>query len=282
LKLRSPEEALEFVNGAGFCFLFPQQGIEMPSLWGAICGSGRPIPVRHHDDRELHLAWRWKDDLPTHGLVYYGKLLRKKPTFVSLDLLPHFYAVSGNYGEPDDYQAEYEDGKLSEEARRVYETLLTRGPLPTSYLRREARLAGKSNAGRFDRALVELQVGLKIVKTGISDANAWKYCYVYDVLLRRWPDLPDRARQITRSEARRTLVLRYVNNAVALEENMIARVFHGLGPRVDEWSETITALVQDHTLRPVRIDGCTEPQLASTEILERLTWHDSSLLPQDA
>jgi hypothetical protein len=94
LRLRTPQQAVEFVDDVGFCFLFPAKGIEMPSLWEAICGESRPLP-RHHDDRELGCAWRWKDDLPSRGLVYYGKLLRKKPMLISLELLPHFSALSG-------------------------------------------------------------------------------------------------------------------------------------------------------------------------------------------
>ncbi len=224
LKVRTPREALAFVEDVGFCFLFPARKVEMPSLWEAICGASRPVPA-HHDDRELGYAWNWKDDLPSRGLVFYGKLLRRKPMLVSLRLLPHFYALSENYGELDDYLVEYADGKLSEEAKRVYEALLEHGALPTSHLRREAGLAGKSNARRFDRAILELQLGLKIVKTGISDANAWKYCYVYDLLLRRWPDLPGRAGAISRSEAMRRLLLTYLSNVGIARMQDLARLF---------------------------------------------------------
>jgi hypothetical protein len=224
LKVRAPEQALDFVNDVGFCLLFPARGVEMPSLWEAICGEIRPLP-RPHDDRELGYTWRWKDELPSRGMVYYGKLLRKKPTLISLEMLPYFYALSENYGDLDDYMVEYEEGKLSEEARRVYEALLEHRALPTSQLRRRAGLAGKSNAARFDRALLELQLGLKIVKTGISDASAWKYCYVYDVLLRRWPDLPRRAQVISTHEARSTLLLTYVHNVGVTTVNSVARLF---------------------------------------------------------
>ena len=211
LRVRTSEQALDWVNDVGLCFLFPDQRVEMPSLWEAICGQRRPLPV-YHDDRELGYTWQWKDDLPSRGVVFYGKLWRKKPMLISLELLPHYYALSENYGDVDDYLIEYEEGRLSEEARRVYEALMERGAMPTSHLRRRAGLAGKEDAARFDRAIVELQLGLKIVKTGISDANAWKYCYVYDLLLRRWPDLAERAKVIATDEARRTLVLRHVHN----------------------------------------------------------------------
>jgi hypothetical protein len=224
LRLHTPEQALEFVDDVGFCFLFPARGVEMPSLWEAICGRSRCLPV-HHDDRELGYAWRWKDELPSRGLIFYGKLLCKKPMLISLELLPYFYALSENFGAMDDYLAQYEDGRLSDEAKRVYEALLEHGALPTSHLRRAAGLVGKSNAGRFDRAIQELQVGLKIVKTGISDANAWKYCYVYDVLLRVWPDLAGRAERISSAEAMRVLLSTHLRNVGVATLEQVIRLF---------------------------------------------------------
>jgi len=225
LRLVRQEQALEFVNDVGFCFLFPESGVEIPTLWEAICGERRPIPIRHHDDRALGYAWHWKDELPSRGQVHYGKLLRRKPMLVSLELLPHFYALSENYGDLEDYLLEYQEGHLSDEARRVYEALLEHGAMPTSHLRRKAGLAGKGSAGRFDRAITELQVGMKIVKTGISDANAWKYCYVYDVLMRHWPALSETAGAISRLEARQTLVLRHVRNVGLASLGDLARLF---------------------------------------------------------
>ncbi len=38
LRITSQEQAKEFVDDVGFCFLFPIQSIEMPSLWDAIAG----------------------------------------------------------------------------------------------------------------------------------------------------------------------------------------------------------------------------------------------------
>ncbi len=224
LRLRNSQQALDFVNHVGFCLLFPVKGMELPSLWEAICGETRELP-EHHDDVDLGYAWNWKDELPSRGLVFYGKLLRKKATLVALDVLPYFYALSENYGDLEDYLIEYQEGRLSDEARRVYEALLKRGALPTSHLRREAGLEGKANATRFDRAVRELQVGLKIVKTGISDASSWGYCYVYDVLLRRFPDLPGRAAAISTDEAMRTLLTTHLRNVAVATTQDVARLF---------------------------------------------------------
>ena len=224
LRLLSSQQALEFVDDVGFCFLFSAKGLQMPTLWEAICGEARPLPM-HHDDEALGNAWDWKDELPSRRLAFYGKLLRGKPTIVSLRLLPHFYALSENYGDLEDYLIEYQEGRLSEEARRIYEALLERGALPTSHLRRHAGMQGKASAPRFDRAIRELQLGLKIVKTGISDANSWGYCYVYDVLLRRFPDLPAQAGAIRSDEAIRTLFLTYLRDVGVAAEEQSAHLF---------------------------------------------------------
>ncbi|MCC7354914.1 MAG: winged helix DNA-binding domain-containing protein, partial [Anaerolineae bacterium] len=123
------------------------------------------------------------------------------------------------------YLEEYREGRLSEEARRIYEALLERGALPTSRLRREAGLAGQQAAPRFDRALAELQMGFKIVKVGISDANRWKYCYVYDLFLRRFPEKVAAARAINSTQAMRTILCRYLATVLAATPEQVTRLF---------------------------------------------------------
>mgnify|MGYP001059039469 CR=1 FL=1 len=225
LRLRDETQALEFLNDVGLCLLFSAKDIELPTLWGAICGDDRPLPGTNRD-HNLGLAWDWKDRLPIAGKVLYGKFLRQKPVFVSLELAPYFYALSPNYGNlAEDYVQDYEDGRLSVEAKQVYEVLLDQGALPTSRLRREAGLAGKENAGRFDRALAELQMDLRIAKVSISDANRWGYCYVYDLLPRHFAGVVEASAQIGGSQARAKILLSYVRTVVATTPSQVARLF---------------------------------------------------------
>ena len=65
-----------------------------------------------------------KTSIPGRKEVWYGKLLRGKPMFVALDLLPVFYALSENYGELDDFRQQFADGHMSHDAYAVYEALL--------------------------------------------------------------------------------------------------------------------------------------------------------------
>ena len=114
--------------------------------------------------------------------------------------------TSENYGDLHDYLQEYEDGLMTAEAKAIYEAILENGPLDTVRLRREARMSAESAKSRFDRALVELQVGLKVLPVGVAQAGAWNYAFVYEILQRHFPDLPEQAREIDRGEARRVLV----------------------------------------------------------------------------
>ncbi len=262
LRIRTEAQAIEFLDEVGFSLLFSAKEIELPSLWGAICGADRPVPS-HHDDHELGLAWRWKDTLPIAGKVLYGKFLRKKPVFVSLELAPYLYALSPNYGDPaEDYLQDYRDGHLSVEAKQVYEVLLDQGALPTSRLRIDAGLSGKGNASRFDRALAELQMDMRITKVAISDANRWGYCYVYDLLHRHFGGVIGAARQISGGQARETILLRYLRTVVAATPRQVARLFGWQPGDVDRLAERLAA--EERLRARVRIEGLKGEHLVST------------------
>ena len=189
-----------------------------------------------------------------------GEKLGKEPAVVL------WYHVPENFGELTDYLAEYEDGKMTAEAKAIYEAILENGPLDTVRLRREARMSAESAKSRFDRALVELQVGLKVMPIGVAEAGAWNYAFVYEILQRHFPDLPNQARPIGRGEARRVLVQRYIDNVVAVDRKMIAKVFHVLKWTPKELDRTIAALLEEAVIQEVAVE--TEGVLlVSTRVL---------------
>jgi hypothetical protein len=265
-RVQTVEEARAFVEEVGFCHFWPIKDIEMPSLFHAIAGRARAVP-NVHDDPDLSKCWGWKDQSLDKKWWYYGKLLRRRATLVSLDVLPYFYALSENFGSLTDYLAEYEDGKMTAEAKQLYEALLEHGPLDKVRLRREARLTSEGAKSRVDRALLELQVGLKVLPVGVTEAGAWNYAFVYELFQRWFPEVPQQARPIKRAEARRVLVQRYLDNAVAADRSMIAKVFHVLKWTSKELQRAIAALVERGTVREIEIEGLEEPQLVSTRDL---------------
>jgi len=266
-RLCTVEEARAFVEEVGFCHFWPIKGVESPNLFHAIAGRVRPAPMEH-DDPDISKCWGWKDHALDKKWWYYGKFLRRRATLISLAELAYFYALSENYGDLDDYLQEYADGLMTAEAKAIYEALLEHGPLDTIRLRREARMSAQSAKSRFDRALVELQVGLKVLPVGVAEAGAWRYAFVYELLPRWFPDVPEQARAIKRSKARRVLVERYLDNVVAADRKMIGKVFHVLKWTPAELDRTIDMLLQEGVVREVQVEGLEHPQFLSTRALD--------------
>jgi hypothetical protein len=93
LRITTREQAVEHVNDRGFVMFWPITGILMPSLWAAVAGD-RSVPNNHDDP--AHVTWSWKDGALGKRLWYYGKVLRRKATMISLSVAPYFYALSEN------------------------------------------------------------------------------------------------------------------------------------------------------------------------------------------
>lgn len=241
LRVTTPEQAVEFVNDLGFAFLFPIQNVEMPSLWDAVAGRKMPT-TNKHSGYEIERTWGWKDDSLDKRWWFYGKLLRHKATLVSLDFLPNFYALSENFGDYEhDYLEEYRVGAMSSEAKQIYEALLKHGALDAVRLRREARLSSDENKPRFDKALTELQTGLKVLPVGIAPAGAWRYAFIYEILPRWYPDVPERARTIDRAGARAAIFDQYMQNVIASPLINIARLFRWKSTEVQQAAERVAA-----------------------------------------
>ncbi len=259
LRLKTKEQAVEFVNDVGFCFLFPIQGVEMPSLWDAVAGRVMKT-TNKHSGYEIERTWGWKDESLGQRLWFYGKLLRSRATLVSLDFLPNFYALSENYGDYEhDYLDEYHTGALSAEAKTIYEALLKNGALDAIRLRREARMSAEASKPRFEKALTELQVGLKVLPIGIAPVGAWRYAFIYEILPRWLPDLSERARSISRTEARRLILDRYIHNVIASPLIASARLF---GWKLDDTKQAAEALAALGRVElEVKVAGIRELQL---------------------
>jgi hypothetical protein len=230
-RIKTPSGAVNFVNQRGYIYFWPIKNIILPSLWVAVAGD-RPVADAHDDPG--HITWGWKDNLLGQRKWYYAKVLRKKSTIISLEIAPYFYALSENYGAPsEDYLVQYMQGKLTQEAKAVYETLLNEGPLDTITLRRAARLSSRENESRFTRALADLQSDFKVLPVGTSQAGGWRYSFVYDLVHRHYPDLPDQARLVQEAQARLKLIELYLRSAGAIPRQDIPKLFPWSKQQID-------------------------------------------------
>ena len=234
----NPAQALDFVNQRGFAFFWPISGVDLPSLWTAVAGD-RPVAEAHDDPG--HITWGWKDDSLDKKIWYYGKILRHKATFISLEIAPYFYALSENYGSPEeDHIIAYEEGRLTLAAKKLYDTLLEKGSLNTLDLRKESHMLN-SKESEFNRALDDLQKDFKILPIGIAEAGAWRYAYRYDLTSRHFPDLMEQARPISESQARQKLIELFMAMVGAAQVRSLVKLF---GWQAELVKRTVDKLVQ--------------------------------------
>ena len=261
-RVRSARAALEFINARGFIYFWPIKGIDLPSLWTAAAGSW--VVSDKHDDPG-HITWRWKDNALGKKKWYYAKILRRKATMISLEVAPYFYALSENYGSPEeDYLLAYEEGRLSLAAKQVYEALLREGSLHTIDLRAAAKLTNAKES-EFSRALEVLQADFKILPVGVARAGAWKYAFIYEVVSRHYADLPEKARFISEAEARRKLLELYFESVGAAQERDVNKLF---GWPKDLTARTIASLVEKGQLAEIEHPKETGAWLALTRLIK--------------
>jgi hypothetical protein len=256
-------DAVDFVKQRGFIFFWPIRGVRLPSLWAATAGD-RPVADQHDDPG--HVTWSWKDRLLGGHEWYYAKVLRKKATMISFDMVSYFYALSENYGSPeDDYLTLYEQGRMTQEARAVYEAILDQGPLDSIALRRAARLSSPENESRFAKALIDLQTDFKLAPVAVTKAGAWRYAFAYDIVARHYPEIPERAQSITERDARSVLVERYFRSVGAANVGDVTKLF---GWRKKEVEKALDGLIQAGVLiRNVEIENLAREWIILAELL---------------
>ncbi len=263
LHLKSPEQAIEYVNQRGFISFWPISTNMFPSLWGAVAGN-RPVADAHEDPG--HVTWGWKDSLLDKKVWYYARIIKKKNTLVSLDTIPYFYALSPNFGEPEtDLLDQYNRGEVTQETKLVFDALLRKGPLDTLSLRKEAHLSRQESTSPFNSALTTLQQQLRVLPVAVSEAGAWKYAFVYDLTHRYHPDLPEKAREITETQAVDHLVRLYLTSMGAATQKEIGSL---LGFSSFMLSHSLDRLRSAGVIiGDVQLEGCQQTYFSIPEIL---------------
>lgn len=258
LRLRTPEEAIQYVDERGFIYFWPSKGVTMPSLWCAVAGD-RPVPDNHDDPGNI--SWAWKDQLLDKRVWYYARVIKKRNTMISNQVIPYFYALSPNFGDPEaEIYDQYHQGLIPLEVKLLFETLLEKGPLDTLSLRREAHLSGPNSNTPFNRALDILQRDLKVLPTAIAEVGTWRYAFVYDLTHRYYPELLDQTRFISENAARDKILSLYMKSVGAATIKQIQSLF---GWTQDQMTKSISRLVESGELVDnIYIENSTFPALS--------------------
>jgi hypothetical protein len=193
--ITGPEEALAFVSECGFCTWGPVPHLRFPDLAEAMGETASSV---------LERTWSWKDDLHFAQQLYYGKIIAGQPSFLAPDYLPDFIAALAGRGleRERDVTRLYFDGRLSGEAKTIYDWLLDHPAQPTRELRRGTRLGEKTKKLATERALVELQRRFLVCKVDLTGRTRGTYSYVWDLAERFWPQAFVDARHTAPSAAR--------------------------------------------------------------------------------
>jgi hypothetical protein len=218
-RVTGEKSALKFIGEVGFCTGFTA-GLGVPCLREAIAGTREPTMPEHiQHDYAIGMTWRIKDALPARRLVYYGKVIAGRPSFIARDLLGAFLRLRV---EPGGYRKLYVNGGLSHCGKLVMDTLAKRGAVETRVLKLSSGYAQPSRRAVFDRAMKTLQEKFLALKV---DERADPFSYVWDTMEHRWPDAIAEARAITRSQAAYLIVRRIFETSAFSTERTIARIF---------------------------------------------------------
>ena len=263
-QLKTLKDAIDFVNEHSFILFHPAKDIILPSLWAATAGD-RPVPNEHDDPG--HVTWGWKDDALGQKVWYYGRLIRRRMTHVSLSFLPYFYALSPNFGDyENDYLLQYKNGTLINEAKILYKILLEEGPLNTIELRKKAGVSGINNQYRFSKGIDNLQIEMKILPVGIAEAGRWKYSFIYEILPRYFSDIEEQSGIIKISEAERKLVIAYLRSVGGATQKDIGKIFSWDNKRVEKVVNSILEEAQS-SLRLIKGKDNTDALIVIPEVL---------------
>lgn len=210
MKVRTFAQAAAHIERVGFCLLFPIKGLPLPSLWAAVKGrSPRNFNLVAAWDADAEKLWGWKDQFPKRRRAWYGKFFRGKGSLLSPAFLSCFYRLEGNYGQADEHERLYGEGRITADARAIAAELRRHGPQGVLELRYALGWTSKRGNRRFKRALEELQRRLLLVRWGTkAETNAWESA-VYQLTPRAFPRAAKAAAKLTGEEARRRIAAQY-------------------------------------------------------------------------
>jgi hypothetical protein len=243
-RVRNAEGLVKMVDEFGFCFAFTLRtgDAPIPACFDHLSTSS--------EDRKWGWMWDWKDDLPEKKRLYYGKLLIRKPTFVSMKMLPTFYATFGRAGEDDDHLDDVRAGRLSDIARRVIDYLAQRGETQTKRIRADLGITSAEGKSDYAKAVEELQRLMYVARVKAVGEGRADYNYTYDLFVRRYPEIVKTAERISSNDAMTTLLRRLLELAGGVTAKQVMRLF--------EWDDTQTErtiLRLESTNGLVRVDG---------------------------
>lgn len=158
-KIKTLDQAYEFVLKEKVCLIFGSEKSNLPSLWDVVDLPDR-IPGQKGWGEKVEAIWAWKNELPAEfpNEIFYGKLPGGLAVLICLDHLQ-----KNHY--PEYHRPVSTCKPLAQQLFRLIQV----EPHTTAELRLEISPGGKISKSRIDTALVELQVTLNIVRSNAPE-----------------------------------------------------------------------------------------------------------------
>ena len=159
--IRNYDDFIRELCAAGFSQFGGHKNAVM-SLIAYGWGAEPPDTVQWHSGDPDRDPWEWRMRVFAESDIAYAKVFFGHSGFITREWYPYFLAArQGGRG----LREAYADGMVSRMAKRMYDLLQGEGAMPVHELK--ARLGvGKEDKSAYERALVELQMGLYITLCG--------------------------------------------------------------------------------------------------------------------
>ena len=260
--IRTIEEARTFVEGVGFCLMYPvRPTMPVPTFIGAFVGSDNRLPTWQHaysDPRAL-AATELMVRLLRERAVYEANLFEENNAFlVAASAFPYFYALVGERN-PKSVPRPKPHSDYSQLACDAFELIRRDGPISKQKMRDV--LGGSVSFVALDHALGELWSRLRITRVDYNPAEG----AFWDVLYRWSPDAVRAGVNLSVGEALSALVSKYLDCVVAADQQELESFFGNFVPR-SRVKEAINALLAARELSFIRVGNRSLIQITPAKV----------------
>ncbi|MGD0161839.1 MAG: hypothetical protein ABSB39_05160 [Candidatus Sulfotelmatobacter sp.] len=249
--IRTIEEARAFVEGVGFCLMYPMRPtMPVPTFIGAFVGSDNRLPTWQHaysDPRAL-AATELMVRLLRERAAYEANLFEENNAFlIAASAFPYFYALVGERN-PKLGPKQGPRSPYSPLACDAFELIRRDGPI--SKQRLQEALGGSVSLAALDKALGELLSKLRITRV---DYKAGEGSF-WDVLYRWAPDAVREGVGLSVQQALSALLSKYLDCVIAAEQTELEAFFGNFVAR-SRVKEAVNALLAARELSFVHVSG---------------------------
>ena len=249
--IRTIEEARSFVEGVGFCLMYPvRPAMPVPTFIGAFVGSDTRLPTWQHaySDPRAAEATELMVRLLRERSAYEANIFEENNAFlVAASAFPFFYALVGERN-PKLAPKQGPRSAYSPLACDAFELIRRDGPISKSKL--QEALGGSVSLPALDKALGELLGKLRITRVDYkaSEGSFWDELY-------RWsPDAVREGVNLSVQQALSALLSKYLECVVAADQNELETFFGEFVAR-SRVKEAVNALLAARELSFVHVSG---------------------------